>query len=854
MPKILFKIFFARVICGCNLCFLVIFLVQTLSAQNLIERHRKIRQAVDQRDYKTARRELKQFLTDDQKTFELNNYDYLLARISEKIGDAPGAAANYQTVVKRNSVLRDYAVWHLSQLQRASGNLWLERLFLKQLTLTAPDSLLSQPATMRIAESFYESGDYAGTVQSLKSKVQSSAGNLKFGNQKLVGANREKLALLGNALLRDNQKPAAREVFSQLIANLPNPATPDDFALAAVRGLDQLDADAIGDANKKIGTLADFEHMRRAFIYQFNRDFTGARAHLQAVVNNYPSSPNRPDALMQLGRVAVLEEKYQEAAAVYRRVQAEYPTHPAARDALNAVAGAYSRAGNFDEAISNYQIYIGKYIENVQSENDLPDNPERPFLNLIDALRDRGRDAEALDWVRTTRERFKNQLPEAQAVFSEARIRLSQNDFNAALRSLNELENMPDLGGTRVAGGTNQAEIRFLLGFCLEQLARYEEAFNVYIAIPDGRAEYYGWRATARLQNWSRTERSRQVLQARFNLFRAAAIQAFGAKDFERARQNAQNALRLTVDENQKRELLEILRQTYQILPAYRNPPRAELIELGRQKVLEKPTASNNSQTVADELLFLGLYDEAAPELGEQVQSPKFKVQSPTEELIPKSKIENPKTNTVDWRKFALATVYKRADLADRATAFAEPLWRAVPPDFALELAARESLELLFPAPFTESLRAHAVSRQLDPRFLLAIMRQESRFQASAKSAAAARGLMQFIPETANRIAAGLNQPNFEQNDLYDSDTAILIGSEYISDLFQQFPVKPEAVAASYNGGENNMTRWLVRSRATEADRFVPEIQFSQSKDYVYKVMANYRVYQFLYDENLQPK
>ncbi len=113
---------------------------------------------------------------------------------------------------------------------------------------------------------------------------------------------------------------------------------------------------------------------------------------------------------------------------------------------------------------------------------------------------------------------------------------------------------------------------------------------------------------------------------------------------------------------------------------------------------------------------------------------------------------------------------------------------------------------------------------------------------------------MQFIPETANRIAAELNQSNFEQNELYNPDTAILIGSQYISDLFQQFPVKPEAVAASYNGGETNMTRWLVRSRAVEADRFVPEIQFSQSKDYVYKVMSNYRVYQFLYDENLQPK
>ena len=39
------------------------------------------------------------------------------------------------------------------------------------------------------------------------------------------------------------------------------------------------------------------------------------------------------------------------------------------------------------------------------------------------------------------------------------------------------------------------------------------------------------------------------------------------------------------------------------------------------------------------------------------------------------------------------------------------------------------------------------------------------------------------------------------------------------------------------------MKRWLTRSQSDLPDRYVPEIVFSQSKDYVYKVMANYRVY-----------
>ena len=74
-----------------------------------------------------------------------------------------------------------------------------------------------------------------------------------------------------------------------------------------------------------------------------------------------------------------------------------------------------------------------------------------------------------------------------------------------------------------------------------------------------------------------------------------------------------------------------------------------------------------------------------------------------------------------------------------------------------IELAPRELVELLYPAPFRESLLKHASSRNVDPRFVLSIARQESRFQADAKSIAAARGMMQFIASTANEIATQLN-------------------------------------------------------------------------------------------------
>jgi peptidoglycan lytic transglycosylase len=72
--------------------------------------------------------------------------------------------------------------------------------------------------------------------------------------------------------------------------------------------------------------------------------------------------------------------------------------------------------------------------------------------------------------------------------------------------------------------------------------------------------------------------------------------------------------------------------------------------------------------------------------------------------------------------------------------------------------------------------------------------------------------------------------------------------------LFQQFPNQQQAVAGSYNGGADNLARWIGRARANDADRYVAEIGFSQTKDYVYKVLTNFWNYQHLYDAQLQPQ
>ncbi|MCA1576121.1 MAG: transglycosylase SLT domain-containing protein [Acidobacteria bacterium] len=730
------------------------------------------------------------------------NQDYLLGRKAEASGDVAAAAVNYESVVTRNSILKEYALWRLARIARSTGDLVLERERLQRLVTSAPNSLLYETAALRLSESFFESGDFTAAANS--AKALTSAKNASVA--------RRAAALMGVSYVRAARTTEARDTFARLLMQTRDASLPDDFALIAVRELDALDK-SINATN-----LTEAEHLLRASVYQFNRDFAGARVHFQTLIDRYPQSGTLPNAILQLARGYYLEYKYDDAIKHFQKVYDVYPQSQAAREAVGWLGSTYLRTKRTDDAVAAYQLLIDRF----------PDSPapERPYLNIVDALHEAGRHADALNWVQQTRARFKNDLGGTLALFAQLRIHLAQASWAAAVRDADELATFSDLGGTRVPGGTNAAEIGFLRSYALEQLGRTEEAVAGYLAIPDGRNEYYGTRATQRLQALANDARARTLVQMRLNALTNGAKVASAAGQWEQARVAAQSALRLTTDPQKRSELLAVLRSAYDSLPTYRLPKfnQISLTPASGSKPLPK------DQTLANSLLTLGLYDEALPEL-----------------LATKT------TNSTPDEAYTIARLSLQAGLPNRAVRFAEPLWKAIPADYVIDLAPREMIELLYPAPFRESLLKHGATRSVDPRFVLSIARQESRFQAEAKSVAAARGMMQFIPSTANDVAAELKLAKFEQDDLYNADTAILFGSQYLASLFKLFPDQPQAVAGAYNGGADNLARWIGRSRSTEADRYVPEIGFTQTKDYVYKVMANFWTYQRLYDAQLQP-
>ncbi len=157
-----------------------------------------------------------------------------------------------------------------------------------------------------------------------------------------------------------------------------------------------------------------------------------------------------------------------------------------------------------------------------------------------------------------------------------------------------------------------------------------------------------------------------------------------------------------------------------------------------------------------------------------------------------------------------------------------------------------------YPTPYRVQILSEAKKRGLDPRLVLAIMKQESRFKPNAKSPSAARGLLQLTIDAAQKYADRAGVKNITEDSLYRPEMSIAVGCEYLGQLSRMFTGLPEAIVASYNGGEDNVARWLARSNQNDEGVFAAEVGFSETKNYVFRVMSYYRAYRQLYDSNLK--
>jgi soluble lytic murein transglycosylase len=141
----------------------------------------------------------------------------------------------------------------------------------------------------------------------------------------------------------------------------------------------------------------------------------------------------------------------------------------------------------------------------------------------------------------------------------------------------------------------------------------------------------------------------------------------------------------------------------------------------------------------------------------------------------------------------------------------------------------------------------YAQARNLDPALLCAVILEESRFHAQAVSSAGARGLMQIIPRTGRRVAKELQVRRFSADQLFDPGENIRLGSWYLAKLLDEFGGKVHLALAAYNAGPHLVRKWLANGSSLSDDEFVESIPYSETRNYVIRVITSAQVYRALY-------
>ena len=151
---------------------------------------------------------------------------------------------------------------------------------------------------------------------------------------------------------------------------------------------------------------------------------------------------------------------------------------------------------------------------------------------------------------------------------------------------------------------------------------------------------------------------------------------------------------------------------------------------------------------------------------------------------------------------------------------------------------------LWYPLRYDAIVRAHARNYDLDPAFLAAVIDQESKFRADAKSSAGAIGLMQLQPSTAKGIAIRTGGSKFVFSDLYDPELNVRYGAWYLHHLLTKYGNERLALAA-YNAGQQNVDRWRAEGQG---------IEFAETRAYVDKVERLKGIYRRAYAKELGVK
>lgn len=158
----------------------------------------------------------------------------------------------------------------------------------------------------------------------------------------------------------------------------------------------------------------------------------------------------------------------------------------------------------------------------------------------------------------------------------------------------------------------------------------------------------------------------------------------------------------------------------------------------------------------------------------------------------------------------------------------------------------------MYPIKYEEEVIQASNRFQVSPYLVLAIIRAESDFSTDKISRKGAVGLMQVMPDTANWV---VNQGGFQpitEAQLFHAKTNIDIGVWYLSFLLNMFGGDQIKAIAAYNAGPGKVNDWIERNMWDGSIGSVQDIPYTETRDYVQRVVYFQERYQKVYNTKLQ--
>jgi soluble lytic murein transglycosylase len=195
----------------------------------------------------------------------------------------------------------------------------------------------------------------------------------------------------------------------------------------------------------------------------------------------------------------------------------------------------------------------------------------------------------------------------------------------------------------------------------------------------------------------------------------------------------------------------------------------------------------------------------------------------------------------------ALAAFYEEAAMPWRSIRAVRRVYYTLGKNERTRLRAEVNL-LSCPVPYPSLVLSECRRFGVAPHLVYAMMREESRFDDKAVSAAGAMGLMQIMPATGEQLAEELGLTEDVRGRLLAPDINVSLGVSYAARLLDRLDGDPLKMLAAYNAGPSNAARWFNdRSARKPRVEQVDGIDFWETREYVKRIVESAHLYYALY-------